>query len=77
MHPVSEWQSVEQTVELRCAAGPIQADGLGLATSGGQLPKPDKVSLLREPGCGGRLGGLAILNLVRRGSSRNVDLEFN
>jgi hypothetical protein len=32
---------------------------------------------LREPGRGGRLGVLAILNLVLRGSSRNANLELN
>ena len=77
VHPVSERQSIEQAVELRLAAGAVQAYGLGLAASGGQLPKPDEMPFLREPGCGGRLGVLAMLNLVLRGPSRNFDFELN
>jgi hypothetical protein len=76
-HPLIQRQRLEQTVELRFAVGAVKAEDPALARSDGPLPEPDEVPLVHELGGGGCFGALAVLDLGRRSSVRNVDLELN
>ena len=73
-HPLVQRQSAEQTVELRSTVGAVQAEDRPVA---GPFPDPDEMPFARQPGRGGRLGVLAVLDLGLRSSVRNVELELD
>src|SRR6266511_3262986 len=76
VHPLIERQRAEQTIQLSFAVSAVQANG-GIAAGDGPLPDPDKMPLVRQLGCGGCLGALAVLDLSVRGPVGNIDLELD
>src|SRR3954454_12055780 len=76
-HPVIEREGLKQTVQLRFALGPVEAEDSRRGKRVRRLPYAEQMSILTQLRRGGGLGGLAVRDLSLRGSVRDIDIELD
>jgi hypothetical protein len=77
VHPLGERECLQQTVQLGFALGTVQAEDRVPFARDVARPDAYKMAVMHQPGCGDRLGSLAIADFRLRRSVRHLDLELH